>query len=178
MESLVWFISSLCVQEKEEREKQITVTAGPFWGIISNYSYRRASAGELILHYITVGPFPGIRNVILFAFFWCYFGNWTNLTCLVLFIQIRIFRKYGSCTTSHGLEKVDEHRSCGSTRDSGADCWAACRSGALLVHRGVCAAGAQKELIDEIVEVGFVFCDWGALLHAVARCVISSHDLW
>ena len=31
-------------KEKEEREKQITVTAGPFWGIISNYSYRRASA--------------------------------------------------------------------------------------------------------------------------------------
>ena len=54
-------------KEKEEREKQITVTAGPFWGIISNYSYRRASAGELILHYITVGPSPGIRNVILFA---------------------------------------------------------------------------------------------------------------
>ena len=54
-------------EEKGEREKQITVTAGPFWRIISNYSYRRASAGELILHYITVGPFPGIRNVILFA---------------------------------------------------------------------------------------------------------------
>ena len=52
-------------KEKEEREKQITVTAGPFWGIISNYSYRRASAGELILHYITVGAFPGIRNVII-----------------------------------------------------------------------------------------------------------------
>ena len=49
-------------REKEEREKQITVTAGPFWGIISNYSYRRASAGELILHYITVGPSPGIRK--------------------------------------------------------------------------------------------------------------------
>ena len=54
-------------KEKEEREKQITVTAGPFWGIISNYSYRRASAGELILHYITVGPSPGIRNVIIIA---------------------------------------------------------------------------------------------------------------
>ena len=54
-------------KEKEEGEKQITVAAGPFWGSISNYSYRRASAGELILHYITVGPFPGIRNVILFA---------------------------------------------------------------------------------------------------------------
>ena len=54
-------------KEEEEREEQITVTAGPFWGIISNYSYRRASAGELILHYIRVGPFPGIRNVILFA---------------------------------------------------------------------------------------------------------------
>ena len=54
-------------KEKEEREKQITVTAGPFWRIISNYSYRRASAGELILHYITVGPFPGIRNVVFFA---------------------------------------------------------------------------------------------------------------
>ena len=54
-------------KEKEEREKQITVTAGPFWGIISNYSYRRASAGELILHFITVGPSPGIRNVIIIA---------------------------------------------------------------------------------------------------------------
>ena len=54
-------------KEKEEREKQITVTAGSFWGIISNYSYRRASAGELILHYITVGPSPGIRNVIIIA---------------------------------------------------------------------------------------------------------------
>ena len=53
--------------EKEEREKQITVTAGPFWGIISNYSYRRASAGELILQYITVGPSPGIRNVVNIA---------------------------------------------------------------------------------------------------------------
>ena len=52
-------------KEKEEREKQITVTSGPFWRIIPNYSYRRASAGELILHYITVGPSPGIRNVKL-----------------------------------------------------------------------------------------------------------------
>ena len=35
-------------KEKEEREKQITVTAGPFRRIISNDSYRRASAGEFI----------------------------------------------------------------------------------------------------------------------------------
>ena len=36
--------------EKGEREKQITVTAGSFWELSLNYSYRRASAGEA-LHY-------------------------------------------------------------------------------------------------------------------------------
>ena len=36
-------------REKEEREKQITVTVGALLGTyFSNYSYRRAPAGELI----------------------------------------------------------------------------------------------------------------------------------
>ena len=35
--------------EKQENEKLITVTAGPFGELISNYSYSRASAGELVL---------------------------------------------------------------------------------------------------------------------------------
>ena len=52
-------------RRKREREKQITVAAGPFWRI--NYSYRRAFAAKLILHYITVEPSPGIRNVIIIA---------------------------------------------------------------------------------------------------------------
>ena len=39
-------------REKEEREKQITVTVGALLGTyFSNYSYRRAPAGELISHY-------------------------------------------------------------------------------------------------------------------------------
>ena len=54
-------------ERRREGEKEVSITAGPFWGINTNYSYRRASAGELILHYITVGPSPGIKNVILFA---------------------------------------------------------------------------------------------------------------
>ena len=54
-------------KERERREKQIIITAGPFCGIISNYSHRRASARELVLHYITVRPSPRIRHVILFA---------------------------------------------------------------------------------------------------------------
>ena len=39
-------------REKEEREKQITVTVGvAARNYFSNYSYRRAPAGELISHY-------------------------------------------------------------------------------------------------------------------------------
>ena len=39
-------------REKEEREKQITVTVGALLGTqFSNYSYRRAPAGELISDY-------------------------------------------------------------------------------------------------------------------------------
>ena len=58
----LWLISSLCVQrkrrererdgEREEREKQITVTVGALLVThFSNYSYRRAPAGELIHDY-------------------------------------------------------------------------------------------------------------------------------
>ena len=37
------------VDQKEEREKQTTVTVGAFLGThFANYSYRRAPAGELI----------------------------------------------------------------------------------------------------------------------------------
>ena len=46
-------------------KNRLQLQPGPSGEIISNYSYRRASAGELILHYITVGPSPGIRNVII-----------------------------------------------------------------------------------------------------------------
>ena len=60
----LWLISSLCVQrkrrererdgerERKKEKKQITVTVGTLLGTqFSNYSYRRATAGELINDY-------------------------------------------------------------------------------------------------------------------------------
>ena len=52
---------------KEKEKNRLQLQPGPFGEINFDYSYRRASAGELISHYITVGPFPEIRNVIIFA---------------------------------------------------------------------------------------------------------------
>ena len=51
-------------REKEEREKQITVTVGALLGThFSNYSYRRAPAGELINDYsYSRGPLRNCRN--------------------------------------------------------------------------------------------------------------------
>ena len=55
-------------KEKGERERRKRKTDYSYSrALLGKYSYRRATAGELILHYITVGPSPGIRNVILFA---------------------------------------------------------------------------------------------------------------
>ena len=46
-------------REKEKREKQITVTVGvAARNYFSNYSYRRAPAGELISHYSYSRGFP------------------------------------------------------------------------------------------------------------------------
>ena len=60
--------SRLCACNEKKR-KQITVSYSRalLGKLVSDHSYRRASAGELISHYIAVGTFPGIRNVILFA---------------------------------------------------------------------------------------------------------------
>ena len=54
-------------KRKKKEKNRLQLQPGPSGEINFYYSYRRASAGELISHYITVGPFPGIRNVILFA---------------------------------------------------------------------------------------------------------------
>ena len=48
-------------------KNRLQLQPGPSGEINFDYSYRRASAGELISHYIAVGAFSGIRNVILFA---------------------------------------------------------------------------------------------------------------
>ena len=52
-------------REKREREEKrvengLQLQRGPFGEFISSYSYRRAPAGELVLHYITVGASTGI----------------------------------------------------------------------------------------------------------------------
>ena len=54
-------------KEKEKMKSRLQLQPGPSGEINFDYSYRRASAGELISHYIAVGAFSGIRNVILFA---------------------------------------------------------------------------------------------------------------